>query len=134
MFRAIPPDEVLNLWAEVSPGLATIRRRCKAPWTVEQIRGHLLQARASLFVHEKGFVIVEKCVEQWTQEPYLNAWLMWFEPGEAMKRRDELVAWLDEMQRFHRCAWWQFGSPRKEWAKAIESFCEVTMIIWRRRK
>lgn len=133
MFRAIPPEEVLDLWAKVASGLETIRKRCKAPWTVEQIRAHLLFGRASLFVHEQGFLILERCQEQWTGEPYLNAWLMWFKPGEAMKLRDDLVDWLDNAVKFHRCVWWQFGSPREEWAEVIKPYCEKVMVTWRRK-
>lgn len=122
----------MDLWERIWPGLRTIRRKCKAPWTVEQIRGHLLHGKATLFVRDEGFIVLERCLEPWTGEPYLNAWLMWFKPGEAMKQRDELVEWLDNAVRFYKCAWWQFGSPREEWGATIAPYCEKALTVWRR--
>lgn len=133
MFRPVAPEELIDLWPQVSPGLSQIKRRCNASWTVEQIRAHLLQGRASLYLSDVGFVILEKCSEPMTFEPYLNVWLMFFKPKEGMKRRDEIVKWLDGAQRYARCAWWQFGSPRDEWASTIAPYCEKVMTIWRRR-
>lgn len=123
----------MEVWPRTEPGLSVIKRRCNAPWTIEQIRGRLLNGGASLYAHESGFIVIEKCFEPWTGEPYINAWLMWFKSGEAMKRADELVAWLDGAVEFFKCAWWQFGSPRDEWAEVIKPYCEKTLTIWRRR-
>ncbi len=133
MFKSIPAEDVLSIWPQVSPGIQAIRRKCNATWTAEHIRGRLLEARATLFVHEHGFIVMERCYDTFTGEPYLNAWLMWFKPGEAMKIREQLVAWLNEMKRFHKCAWWQFASPREEWGATIAPYCDKSMITWRSR-
>lgn len=92
-----------------------------------------MEGAATLFLRPEGFVIVERCKEAITLEPYVNVWLMYFKPGEAMRLKDELVKWLDALKKFHRCAWWQFSSPREEWGATIAPFCDKTMVTWRRR-
>ena len=133
MFQEVRPEDIPEVWSLLEPGLLQIKKRCDAPWVPQQVRAHLLEGRASVFICPVGFVILERCKEPMTSDPYLNVWLMWFQPGEGMKRRDEIVAFLDAMKKHAKCLWWQFGSPREEWAEVIKPFCEKTLIIWRRK-
>lgn len=132
MFRPVAVEEIPDLWRYVEHGLIRIRRRCKAPWHESQIKAHLLQGRASLFIRQEGFVVLERCVEPITFEPYLNVWFMYFAPGKAYPMREELVKWLDGMKKQAKCCWWQFASPREEWAEVIKPYCEKVMTTWRR--
>lgn len=134
MFRAIGPHEIPDVWEFTEPGLQKIIERCKATWTIRDIRRHLRSGRATLFVRDEGFVVLERCTESISQEPYLNVWLMWFQNGAAAKLKDDLVAWLDAVRDQQRCEWWEFGSPREEWAAAMDSVCERFTTVWRRKR
>lgn len=114
-------------------GLEAIRKRCKPSWSINHVHAHLLDARATAFVCDEGFVVLQRCGEAITGFPYLNVWLMWFQPGRAKARDAEIVAWLDEMKKRWGCMYWEFNSPRDEWAGAIAPFCEKVMTTWRRK-
>ena len=132
LFHRVTPDDVPAHWPAVERGIAAILAKCpKEPWTARDIRRHLRLGHAGLFVREDGFIVVERRNEPISGEPYLNVWLMWFEPGKM--NRDAIAAWLDEMVRQTRSEWWQFTSPRNGWGQALEGCCERIGATWGRR-
>ena len=133
MFKPVAAHEVPDVWEFVETGLQKILERCGThTFTTRDIKRHLFQGRASLFVRDEGFVILEKCQEALSGEPYLNVWLMWFKSGEAKKIKPELVSWLDAVRDHYRCMWWEFGSPREEWGAVIDDVATRHITTWRR--
>lgn len=133
-FRFIAPDDVPAHWGRVEKGIASILAKCeREPWTSRDIRRALRAGRAQLFVREEGFVVLERCQEPISGEPYLNVWLMWFAPGTLPMLRKEVADWLDETREQAKCEWWQFTSPREGWGKFLEDICEPIASTWGRR-
>ena len=159
MFRPVAAHEVPDVWDFVEPGINRIIDKCgshKHAWTARDIRRHLRDGRGVLFlVHSWqqesidvgppelpmldrflsksfGFIIVEKCQEPISREPYLNAWLAWSQPRYFSVIRRKLIAWLDAMRDYERCEWWEFTSPRDEWIPVMQKVCEKPMKTWRR--
>jgi hypothetical protein len=130
-FRKVPTEEIGAAWPFVERGLVSILERCRGEaWTPRDIRRHIRQGRAGLFVRKDGFVVLERCEQPITHEPYLNVWLMWFEALALPKH--EVAAWLDEMAKSLSCEWWQFSSPRMGWGQYLEGICEPAYQTWRR--
>lgn len=133
MFQEVLPEDIPEVWGLLEPGLSEIKRRCEAPWVPAQVRTHLIEGRATAFLSSFGFLILERCKEPLTADPYLNVWLMWSRPREAFRRREEIVLFLDGMKKRAKCLYWQFGSPREEWAEVIKPYCDKVLTIWRRK-
>jgi len=130
--RPIPWDEIPSVWPFVEHGLNVILARTRETWTSQDVYRHLRFGKAQLFMHDKGFVTLEKCQEPISGEPYLNLWHIFFLPGEAKKLRPELIAWVDEMRMATRCEWIQGSSPREAW-DVLEPDFEKVRTVWRRK-
>jgi len=130
-FRKVPPEAIGGSWAFVEQGLNQILAKCGGEhWTPRDIRRHLREGRAGLFVRNDGFIVLERCMEPVSGEPFLNVWLMWFEALALPK--DEIAAWLDGMAKSLNCEWWQFTSPRQGWGHYLEGICQPAYTTWRR--
>lgn len=135
MFKPVGAHEIPDVWSFVEPGLLKILEKCGSQtFTPRDIKRHLYKGRATLFVRDEGFCVLEKCEEPLSTEPYLNVWLMWFKPGEAEKLETELIAWLDGMRDHHRCMWWEFSSPREAWGRAMDKVAKRHATTWRRMR
>lgn len=110
------------------PGLDQVLARTKEKWTPTHVLKALNEGWAHLFVESDGFAIIQQSKDEWTSEPHVLVWVMWFIPGKAKAKRAELIAWLDEISKKR----WKFSSPRMGW-EALESECEIERIIWRRK-
>jgi hypothetical protein len=128
----VSPLDLAQHWPRVERGLLEIIRITKEKWSPSHVKQHLWESKAQLFVCDDGFAVLQRLFEDWTSEPYLNVWAMWFEPGKAKDKRSELIAWLDAEAARIGCVTWKLGSPRKGWAALDE--CEIERIIWRRKK
>ena len=128
-FRPGVPED----WPFVAYGLAQILKKCgPMNWTPPDVSAHIAEGRSGIFVCDDGFVILEVLTEPLSERRYLNVWLAWFKPKAGVRKRKELVAWLDEMREKTDSHWWEFRSPRQGW-KIIEPDCEIHSIIWRRK-
>jgi hypothetical protein len=94
----------------------------------------LLCEQAALFVHPDGFVILERGKDDYTNEPHINVWIAYFKPGRAKAIRPEFVAWLDQEQRERNCVTWKLSSPRLGWRRALEAYCDVERVVYRRKQ
>lgn len=132
MFKPVAAHEIPDVWGFVEPGIARILEKCGThTFTSRDIKRHLFLGRATLFVRDEGFCVLEKCNEPLSGEPYLNVWLMWFKPGEAEKLEDELFAWISAMRDQHRCLWWEFSSPREGWGRVMDKKAKRHVTTWR---
>ncbi len=131
----VSPDDLPKHWEFVEAGLNQIIRRTKEKWTPTHVLHALNEGRASLFVCDEGFCVLQRLADIWTAEPYLFIWCMWFKPGVAKQRRSALQDWLEDVAT-RTCGnprAMEFSSPRMGW-KAMEPEWEIKRIIWRRRK
>jgi hypothetical protein len=130
-FRKVGIEEIGASWAFVERGLQAILDECPDEhWTPRDIRRYLREGRAALFVRADGFVVLERSREPITSEPYVNVWLMWFEPEHL--KREEVAAWLDELTKAQACEWWQLSSPRMGWGRYLHGICTHAYTTWRR--
>lgn len=132
MFTYVPPEDLSGNWVFVEHGLNEVLSITKEDWTPADVRRHLRFGRAALYVRDDGFVILERCLEPISGEPYLNVWIAWFEPGKAKAIRKEFIDWLDGAKQHSKCEWIQFASPRDGWA-GLEPDFERAQTIWRRK-
>lgn len=132
MLTFVHPDELATHWPFLEIGLNAILARGKETWNPTDIRRHLRQGKASLFlVADKGFVVCERCTDPISAEPYLNVWLMYFKPGEGVKLYREMIGELDKMKKDGRMEWIQF-SGREDWRGMIEGDFQFHATTWRR--
>ena len=128
----VTPDDLPKHWELVEAGLLEIIRRTQEKWTPVHVKQAINEGWASLFICDDGFVVLQRLKALWTAEPYINVWAMWFPPGKGKARREELVAWLDQITSESKCGWWEFSSPREGWAGLPD--CEKARTTWRRKK
>lgn len=134
LFKHIDSDTIPEVWAFVERGLAEILRRCPhETWTPADVRRQLRAQDAGLYVHDSGFVVLQRSREAISHEPYMNVWLMWFEVGEAAPLREDLIAWFNTICRQWRCEWWEFTSPDRQWGNALAGVVEEVRMTWRVR-
>ena len=134
LMRKVEPFEVSQAWQFVEPGLQEIIRQCPTvPWTPVDVRRCLWRGEAVLYVHEDGFVIVQRSAEPISGAPYLNVWAMWFRAGAASPFKAQLIEWIDQTCRATCCEWWEGTSTREGWGRALYGVCDVAMVTWRRR-
>lgn len=126
-------DDLSEVWEFVEAGLRHVLSLTHEPWTPRDVKQHIREGWASLYVCDEGFAVLQRRKADWTADPYINVWVLWFQADKARQRRAELIAWLDEMVRQQKCEWWEFGSPRAGWA-GLEADCERVKTIWRRRR
>lgn len=124
-------NDIPKHWDFVEAGLQKIIRKTGEKWSAAHVSQALYEGRASLFVRDDGFVVLQQLREDWTCAPYINVWAMWFKPGKAKAIHAELMTWLDEVTAKHGCSTWKFGSPRKGWG-GYEGW-EIDKVIWRRK-
>lgn len=132
LFRRIQADEIDLEWEFVGRGLAEIVRRCPTvPWDVEDVHRRLVAGSGALFVRPDGFIVLERSLHYISGRPFLNVWLMWFEPNCARSIRDDLIAWLREAVIATHSEWCEFSSPREAWGPALEGVAEEVCVTWR---
>jgi hypothetical protein len=136
VIRHIPPEN-LKPFGFYENGITEIIAKAhgRISFTPRDIYRHLRQGRAFLYrVGDVGFFVCEKCIESISQEPYMNVWLMWFQPGEGVKVKDEVLAYLDAMSEAGGCEWIDFGTTRNAWVELLKGDFEEHMITLRRKK
>lgn len=116
-------------WPMVEKGLLEIIRRTGEKWTPTHVLQALNEGWARLFVCEDGFCILQPRKDDWTSEPYVNLWAMWFKPGTAKAREQELRDWLDGITNKQV----RGSSPRMGWGRALGPDWEIERVIWRRK-
>lgn len=131
MLRHIPPAELSGVWWFVEAGLWKIKKKCSEPWVPLDVYRYVRSGQAGLYVCDDGFVVLRKLAEEFSREPYLHVWAMWFRPGKGKEKRSDLIAWLDRMREELSCAWIEYGSPRMGWI-VMEPEFKRAGTIWRR--
>lgn len=133
LLRRISSGHIGEVWDFVSHGLAQIRQECPSvPWTEAHVFYALSEGHGALYVHDHGFVVLAKKAEEVSRRPYLSVWLVWFEPGEAERIEDDLMAWLDRACKDTGCDWWEGSSTRNGWMRALRRVCQPAFITYRR--
>lgn len=125
----VRPDDLPAHWPVVEAGLLEIIRRTREQWTPVHVLQALNEGRAHLFASEDGFFVLQPMRDEWTSAPVTHVWAMWFKPGMAKAREQELRDWLDDItgKRIRG------SSPRMGWGRALGPDWEIERIIWRRK-
>jgi len=131
--RYIPPAELPHVWEAVERGLNRILELCPDYWIPRDVKRHLYQGRCFLYFSDQGFFIVERCNEIFSGSPFLNVWVMYFQPGEGEKLKHQIIEQLDALKAQTFSEWIQFTSPRKAWGRAMDGLFEEYATIWRRK-
>ncbi len=126
----IPPAQLESVWPLVEEGLTRILELCPQPWTPRDVRIRIVRGQCLLFACEDGFFIVERC-EDWGAW-YLNVWCMYFRPGTGWRRKKELIAQLDSIQKELLCDFIACTSPRPEWMAMLRGYCTEQTRVYRR--
>jgi hypothetical protein len=127
--KQVTSDQLSAHWPMVESGLNEIIRRTGEKWTPVHVLQALNENRAHLFIDEDGFFILQPCREDWTSAPFVNLWAMWFKPGLAKAREQELRDWLDGITNKQV----RGSSPRMGWGRALGPDWEIERVIWRRK-
>lgn len=106
-----------------------IIRKTGERWTPTHVEQQINEGWASLFVCEDGFAVLKRQKQDWTSEPFIQVWALWFKPNTAKARRDELFAWVRKITREAGCRYAEMGSPLKGWGRVDE--LEFVRTVWR---
>lgn len=84
-FDLIAPDNLHAVWDRVRDGLDRVRDVSPERWLPEDIFTHLRIGRAQLYagfsdIAYLGFFIIESKRDPFTNEAYLNVWVLYAEP------------------------------------------------------
>lgn len=135
MLRRLDPREAKEHWPFVEAGLKRIIKKCPGTtWTPETVYWRVVRDQAALFCCEDGFFVAERCIEPHTEAWYLNVWCMYFLPGKAKGRMQELMQQIDLLQEHFLCKFTQFSSPRLGWGRAMSDYFKLHLCIFRREK
>lgn len=126
----VAPQDLPKHQDWVEAGLQEVLRKTGEKWSPSQVIRALYDKAAFLYVSEDGFVILQEHREEWTGEPYVFVWVMWFRRQAAKRIRGALIDWLDDATRKLGYRKWKFISPRLGW-KALDE-CRVEKVIYGR--
>lgn len=124
--------DIRREWEWMRPKVEVIRRRCSRDWRCEDVYHACLARQAFLYVSsdadsaQRGFMVVQEAVNEFTAEPYLFVWLVYWDGGGGIGR------WMPEVKSLAKEFGFReifFESPRREWAAV--SGVEETMIKYR---
>jgi hypothetical protein len=125
----VAPQDIPACWEFVEAGLKEIIRKTGEKWTPVHVLQALNQSRAHLFICDDGFFVLQPIAEDWTATPLIHVWAMWFKPGLARAREQELRGWLDEITGKRV----RMSSPLKGWGRMLGPDWEVERVIYRRK-
>lgn len=118
-------------------GINEIIRRSngRITFTARDVYRHLRKRHCELYrVDDAGFFVIEVCTESISGEPFLNVWLMWFQPGKGLPYKHAVIEALDRLCEHYRCEWIDFGTTREAWGELLKGEFEEHMITLRRKK
>jgi hypothetical protein len=106
----IAPENLRSCWTRVKAGLERILQVSHETWIPEDVYAHLRTKLAQLYLaHDgdeyRGFIVVETKRDNFTNELYLNVWLLYGEPhggehfAEVGAFVDETIGFIDNLAR-----------------------------------
>lgn len=125
----IPVERIQSLWPIIRQGLEEVLRLCHDWWLPEDVYWRLQERRAHLHRFGAGFCIIE-----FVQAPHgqqkLNVWIL-HAPGQVEDIPD-LLRQLENIAAQTHCKSILFSSPRKGWARVVESFATRQIVTYER--
>jgi hypothetical protein len=109
-YEMIAPENLRACWTRVKLGLERILAVSTETWLPEDVYVHLRMKLAQLYLayngdEYRGFIVTESKRDNFTNEPYLNVWLLYGEPrtgdhfAEVGMFVDETIGFIDELAR-----------------------------------
>jgi hypothetical protein len=123
------PQDIPSHWGFVEAGLKEIIRKTGEKWTPVHVLQALNEQRAHLFIDEDGFFVLQQVREDWTSAPIVHVWAMWFRPGLARAKEQNVRSWLDQVTNKRA----RMSSPRKGWGRMLGPDWEIERVIYRRK-
>jgi hypothetical protein len=80
-FQYIQPVDLHKHWFHVKQGLEAILKKAFDTWIPEDVYCAVKTGAAQLFLIDGGFVVMQSCKDQWSNEPYLHIWITYHENG-----------------------------------------------------
>lgn len=111
------------------PGLKRLLRKCPDDFTPEDVYWFLKENRATLFLLDEGFVILEVVTEPFRLKRTLCVWLLYW--LKADENQEQLLAELEALAKKAGCCRIHFKSPRMGWMKKAKGF-KLKLITWER--
>lgn len=110
--------EVRQDWAWVRDGLLDVIAQCDERWLPEDAWLAVMSSSAFLWRIEVegddiGFLLLRRDME--LDGPVLYIWAMWVEPHELVRRREDVIARLDEIAARVGAKRIRMESSRKGW-------------------
>jgi hypothetical protein len=125
----VTPQDIPSHWGFVEAGLKEIIRKTGEKWTPVDVLRALNEQRAHLFIDDDGFFVLQQAREDWTSAPLVHVWAMWFRPGLARAKEQNVRSWLDQVTNKRA----RMSSPRKGWGRMLGPDWEIERIIYRRK-
>jgi hypothetical protein len=122
-------QDIPSHWGFVEAGLKEIIRKTGEKWTPVHVLQALNEQRAHLFIDEDGFFVLQQVREDWTSAPIVHVWAMWFRPGLARAKEQNVRSWLDQVTNKRA----RMSSPRKGWGRMLGPDWEIERVIYRRK-
>jgi hypothetical protein len=109
-FELIRQDNLRESWPAVKRGLERVLTIGKEYWLTEDVYAHLRMNLATLYLgfaddRYLGFFIAETKREPYTNESYVNVWILFAEPQNGENHAgvaefvQETIAYIDEIAR-----------------------------------
>lgn len=127
--REVHPNDIAKHWPQVLPGLKRLMRKCADDFTAEDVYWFLKESRASLFLLDDGWIVLEVSTDPFGGKRTLCVWLMYW--LQAEENQEQLLSDLEVIARKARCCRIHFKSPRMGWMKKAKGF-KLKLITWER--
>ena len=133
MIRHVPKEGLNRVWEFYRQGILQIMSFGGVSFIPEDVYLHIKTDKAHLYrVGDEGFFVVERCVDVFSDEPYMNVWLMWFKPGYGKEVGPEVLAHLDQLKHALGCHYITFSTMREGWTRILAPFFKPRMTTLRR--
>lgn len=141
-FDLIPPDALHSVWPYVKRGLERVREVSPERWLPEDLYAHLRIGRAHLYTgwHEErylGFFITENKRDPFTNDAFVNVWVLFAEPQQGEHFADvgqfikDTIAFIDTIA-LNAGAKWIAMDGRTGWQRMLKGYFEPVKVKYER--
>lgn len=136
-FTPIPIPALHACWPKVRKGLERIAEKGKENWLPEDVYVALRTGRATLYVADPGFFILEKVDEAFTHQSVLNIWCLHAQAEDGghhagvLQFRDEAIAYIDGVAKSLGIKRIKM-SGRKGWQKVLKDYFTPVRVMYER--
>lgn len=122
----VPSDQVAAAWEQLAP---VVSRVTDTPWSLDDVREELAEARAQCFGLREAGSVVALIVTRIEKTPSHTYGLVWLAAGTALEQGLRFFAAEIEPWLFEQGCEWIEVQGRKGWRKMLPDYDEPAVVL-----